>query len=106
MPRIPNMSRQTRCLLELLVGEPEAWQYGYDLSRRTGLKSGTLYPILMRLADQGWLATRWAEPLGSGRPPRHMYRLTEEGARQAAAILSAASRPRATLLPRPGVVGA
>ena len=58
------------------------WKYGYDISRSTGLKSGTLYPILMRLAESGLLETRWeeAEP---GRPPRHMYRLTAEGLRYA-----------------------
>ena len=58
------------------------WKYGYDMSRDTGLKSGTLYPILMRLAEAGALETKWEEP-EPGRPPRHMYRLTGEGLRYA-----------------------
>jgi DNA-binding PadR family transcriptional regulator len=66
------------------------WRHGYDLSRRTGLKSGTLYPILMRLGDQGLLESRWEESERPGRPPRHAYRLTSEGVESARAL--AASR--------------
>lgn len=63
------------------------WHYGYDLGRRAGLKSGTLYPILVRLAERGWLETRWTHPERPGRPPRHIYRLTALGAEGAAASL-------------------
>ena len=76
-------SRQTLTLLAALLEAPLDWQYGYDLSRRTELKSGTLYPILMRLAERGWLETKW-EIEESGRP-RHMYRLTADGRRRARA---------------------
>jgi DNA-binding PadR family transcriptional regulator len=84
-----RMSRQTVTILVALLAEPTAWRYGYDLSRGTGLKSGTLYPILMRLTENSWLETRWeeAEP---GRPPRHMYRLTRQGMRQARQFLAEA----------------
>jgi PadR family transcriptional regulator PadR len=73
-------------VLQLLLEEPNAWHYGYEISQRTGLKSGTLYPILICLADQGWLETRWAEPERQGRPARHTYRLTAVGSRAAAAL--------------------
>jgi DNA-binding PadR family transcriptional regulator len=59
------------------------WHYGYALARETGLPSGTLYPILIRLAEQGWLETKWTEPDRPGLPPRHTYRLTSAGARAA-----------------------
>ena len=77
-----RMSRQTVRLLEALISSATSWHYGYDLSRGTGLKSGTLYPILMRLTERGWLEARWdeAEP---GRPPRHLYRLTGVGIKAA-----------------------
>jgi PadR family transcriptional regulator PadR len=75
-------------VLQLLLEEPTAWHYGYEISQRTGLKSGTLYPILIRLADQGWLETRWAEPERQGRPARHTYRLTQVGSRAAAALIT------------------
>ena len=71
-------SPQTLLVLGEFTGAWRQWRHGYDLSRSTGLKSGTLYPILMRLAEQGLLETEW-ESAVSGRPPRHLYRLTREG---------------------------
>jgi DNA-binding PadR family transcriptional regulator len=68
-------------LAEFLQVEEE-WRYGYGISRNTGLKSGTLYPILMRLADFGLLETSW-ETVQEGRPPRHLYKLTPDGMRYA-----------------------
>jgi PadR family transcriptional regulator, regulatory protein PadR len=91
-------------VLQLLLEEPTAWHYGYEISQRTGLKSGTLYPILIRLADQDWLETRWAEPERQGRPARHTYRLTQVGSRQASAL--AASGQEAGAVRRPGAQGA
>jgi len=99
MPRQPNTSPQTLSVLDALLEDPQEWQYGYDVSRRTRLKSGTLYPILIRLADQGWLETRWAEPERLGRPPRHTYRLTPEGARQATAAVCRATEGHLVLRP-------
>jgi len=79
MVRPTNASRQTRELLSALMAEPRAWRHGYELSKETGLKSGTLYPLLMRLSDQGLLDSQWREPARPGRPPRHVYRLTPQG---------------------------
>ncbi len=91
MPRQPNTSPQTCSVLDTLLAAPTRWRHGYDLSKQTGLKAGTLYPILMRLSEQGWLASRWEEPGGLGRPPRHLYRLTPDGRRQARGSLKTAT---------------
>lgn len=77
------MSPQTLEVLDALLSARAEWRYGYDLSRETNLKSGTLYPILMRLAEVGWLETKWEPPETPGRPPRHVYRLTTSGAQAA-----------------------
>jgi len=79
MARTPNSSPQTRKLLVAMLRRPRKWHYGYELSKDTGLTSGTLYPLLMRLNDQGFLESRWQEPERPGKPPRHSYRLTSEG---------------------------
>ena len=79
MPRRPNASPQTRALLATLLKTPDDWWHGYDLSGETGLKSGTLYPILMRLKEQGLLVSEWREPSQPGRPPRHVYQLSAAG---------------------------
>jgi DNA-binding PadR family transcriptional regulator len=79
MARAKNGSKQTRSLLSLLLETPDTWWHGYDLSGETGLKSGTLYPILMRLKEQGLLVSEWREPTQPGRPPRHVYQLSASG---------------------------
>lgn len=74
----PRLSPQTLVILEGFLARPTAWRYGYELSRETNLKSGTLYPILMRLAKHGLLETKWVTT-EDGVPPRHTYRLTSKG---------------------------
>jgi PadR family transcriptional regulator, regulatory protein PadR len=102
----PKMRRSPQTFLvlaEFLQCERE-WRYGYDISRNTGLKSGTLYPILMRLAEHQMLETSW-EATAEGRPPRHMYKLTRDGLRYAR--LNVATEPkRAIGLPALGEVRA
>jgi PadR family transcriptional regulator PadR len=79
MARKSNSSPQTRELLSVMLRQPRTWQYGYELSKDTALTSGTLYPLLIRLSDQGLLESHWQEPERPGKPPRHAYRLTSEG---------------------------
>ena len=79
MPRSPNSSPPTRAVLASLSAGHPGWTHGYDLSRATGLKSGTLYPILQRLHAQGYLDARWEESPHPGKPPRHIYQLTPQG---------------------------
>ncbi len=79
MPRPRSWSPQARTLFASLVAAAGEWSHGYDLSKRTGLKSGTLYPLLMRLADQRLLDAQWQKPQQAGRPARHVYRLTTRG---------------------------
>jgi PadR family transcriptional regulator, regulatory protein PadR len=82
-------SKQTISLLRVFLEQPGKWRYGYDLSKETGLKSGSLYPILMRLDDRGFLESGWRDSPEPGRPPRHTYRLTKSGAAFAREQLSA-----------------
>jgi PadR family transcriptional regulator, regulatory protein PadR len=85
MPRKPNTSVHARAVLAQLSARPREWQYGYDLLKRTGINSGTLYPLLIRLHDQGLLEAEWQAAEVEGRPPRHAYRLTANGLMFAAA---------------------
>ena len=84
-----RLSRETLLVLERFVAHPKDWRYGYELSRETGLKSGTLYPILMRLEKHSLLEARWITT-EEGVPPRHTYRLTPNGLELARAKLAEA----------------
>lgn len=104
MQRNRPPSEQTTTVLLALAQAPADWHYGYDLCQQTGLKAGSMYPILMRLADRGWLETTWETEIPAGRPPRHLYRLTETGLEQANELATtkarAAKAPRVRLRPR------
>ena len=58
-------------------------RHGYDLCREAQIKSGTLYPLLIRLEAQGFLSADWQASEVPGRPPRPVYRLTAAGCRLA-----------------------
>ena len=75
-----KLSNQSCTVLATMLDRGSEWSHGYDLSQETGVRSGTLYPLLIRLEERGFLEARWLEPSESGRPPRHAYRLTKAGA--------------------------
>jgi PadR family transcriptional regulator PadR len=78
-----RISSQTIAILNALQKSSRGWTHGYELSKITGLKSGTLYPILLRLHDEGWLEAKWEPSREQGRPPRHLYRITAGGSSEA-----------------------
>jgi DNA-binding PadR family transcriptional regulator len=108
----PRFSAQTLSVLAALCDQPSQWQHGYALAKQTGLKSGTLYPILIRLADRDLVEACWQDEPEPGRPRRHLYRLTTAGLASATAALgtaalASAARPAATKAARtPAVRGA
>src|SRR5690348_2242980 len=93
MARRAEFSAQTLSVLAALCADPAGWRHGYGIARETGLKSGSLYPILIRLADRGLVEARWEEEQPAGRPRRHLYRLTPEGLASARAALADAPSP-------------
>jgi hypothetical protein len=54
-----NQTGPARTLRDRQRAEPDAWRHGYGIARDTALKSGTLYPILIRLADRGLVEACW-----------------------------------------------
>ena len=84
MTRQRRHSEQTLTVLRSMAVEPSRWRHGYELGSELGMKSGSLYPILIRLADRGLLEASW-EQAGPGKLPRHMYRLTGLGLAEALA---------------------
>lgn len=97
-------SPQTATVLIALQERHDEWSHGYELCRALDLKAGTVYPILMRLADRGLVETTWEQEVPQGRPARHLYRLSGAGAELAAGLLRPAApgeAPAATLTARP-----
>jgi len=98
--------RRTYALVQVaiaLMADPSGRHWGYELSKRSGVRPGVMYPLLQRMLDEGWLADGWEEQAQAGRakrPPRRYYKLTEAGmAALGAEINGARSDARFSSLP-------
>ncbi|HSV65855.1 MAG TPA: helix-turn-helix transcriptional regulator [Mycobacteriales bacterium] len=101
----PRMTLQTQMVLRTLLEDPGADRYGLELCDLLGLPSGTIYPILARLEQVGWVESSWEDPAtaeSASRPRRRFYRLRPDGAEHARDALARAYQPRrrAGLAPR------
>lgn len=87
--RDPRLSQQTLRILKLLLEKPREPVAGSDIARATGMLSGTLYPILLRLEKARWLKSEWEklDPSAAGRPRKRLYQLTGVGYNKARAAL-------------------
>ena len=57
---------------------------GSEIAAASRLPSGTLYPILIRTEEAGWLKSEWEDSVpGSTEPRRRLYSVTALGARRA-----------------------
>ena len=90
-----KLTRPLERVLRVFLADLSARRYGYDLMKAAKLPSGTLYPMLARLEDEGLVTSEWEPPPGdgSGRPPRKYYQLTGEGIRVARLELAQAPVP-------------
>src|SRR4051812_8925743 len=95
------MERRTRALAQVaaaIMATPDDRFWGYGLVKRSGVRSGVLYPMLTRMLDEGWLTDGWEDPntISNKRPPRRYYELTDLGRRELAAlqIMRESSRAR------------
>ncbi len=87
--------RKTHALIQVamaLLDEPTSRHWGYELSRKAGVRSGVMYPLLTRLLDEGWLTDGWEDPntIREKRPPRRYYELTDKGRLALGALLQEA----------------
>jgi PadR family transcriptional regulator PadR len=89
-----RISLQTLRVLEAFLENPTEQLSGADVQKRSGLASGTLYPILLRLEAAGWFVSRWEaiDPASAGRPRRRLYRLTPGGLARASQIFASFGR--------------
>jgi PadR family transcriptional regulator, regulatory protein PadR len=89
-----RMSLQTLRVLDAFLENPADELAGADVQKRSGLASGTLYPILLRLESAGWFSSRWEsiDPSSAGRPRRRLYRLTPNGLARAGEVFASFGR--------------
>ncbi|WP_381805459.1 PadR family transcriptional regulator [Streptomyces niveus] len=118
----PKMTPHTQTVLRTLLGRSADGErrtvvlaeglYGLELSKATGLPNGTLFPLLERLRQAGWVDRYWENDdiaEAEGRPRRRFYRLTSKGADLAPQALAEAMVTAANVqlggITRPGLAG-
>ncbi|MEU9840691.1 helix-turn-helix transcriptional regulator [Actinomadura sp. NPDC048032] len=70
--------------------------HGWPIAKATKRSGPTVYGVLERLLDAGWISGRWEDEIPQpNRPRRRYYRLTAEGL-PAARQLLAERRPHST----------
>jgi len=124
MSKEPRMTAHTQSVLRSLLGRGTDVEnhasvlsngvYGLALTRQTGLPNGTLFPILERLVQCGWVERYWEQDDAAeadGRPRRRYYRITTKGAELAPQALAATAAQAdkdhrsGSSLPWPGLTG-
>jgi DNA-binding PadR family transcriptional regulator len=81
----PRITTQTLRVLGVLLDDADGQHYGLEISKQAHLPTGSVYPILARFEQYGWLESAWEDidPVVEGRRPRRYYRLTPSGAERA-----------------------
>ena len=70
----------------VLCALARGYGYGFEIIDVTGLRAGTVYPILRRLEAEGLVRSSWERATiaqAEGRPPRRNYRMTAAGTSEA-----------------------
>lgn len=78
-----RMTTTVRLVLGALLDGHAEDLWGMRIMELTKLQSGTVYPILVRLEERGWITGRWETGQPEGRPRRRYWRLTTWGASRA-----------------------
>lgn len=78
----PRMTLQTLAVLQAMLETPAEPRYGLEIADAVRFPTGTIYPILARLEQAGWVESEWenVSPAVAGRPRRRLYTLTGSGA--------------------------
>jgi PadR family transcriptional regulator PadR len=84
-PIIEAAARKGSAELLILATLEDGQMHGYDIAREIARRSdglltfhvASLYPLLYKLEDKGWIAGRWVEKPGTRR--RRCYRITPAG---------------------------
>jgi DNA-binding PadR family transcriptional regulator len=90
-----RITTQTLKVLAALMSDRKEDISGAEIARSTKLASGTLYPILLRLEEAGWVKSRWEveDPRELGRPRRRLYEVTGLGVKKARSAFREVATP-------------
>ena len=99
------LSRITPATIDVLCVLDESAQpsWGLAIIKASGRPAGSVYPILERLEQAGWVTSAWEDDPSRVGPRRRFYELTSDGATAARAAIGEFARKHAS---RPGSIAA
>jgi PadR family transcriptional regulator PadR len=89
----PNKTKNAVRILKKFCDDPTAEIHGFKFVEELDLKSGAVYPLLIRWENMGWVESRWEESDRPG-PRKRLYRLTAKGVPAAREFLAEARPER------------
>ncbi|MFF0095295.1 PadR family transcriptional regulator [Streptomyces canus] len=93
-----RLTKPTIAVLQaLLVATSDKPAWGLSICRDADLGPGTVYPILDRLTERGWITSHEESTPHPGRPARRHYELTSTGRQAATEALEARASRRSRL---------
>ncbi|WP_309116970.1 PadR family transcriptional regulator [Saccharothrix sp.] len=101
MEPLERVGRATLDVLDVLLdGDRPRW--GLEIIKLTGRPSGSVYPLLDRLEQAGWVTSSWDDDADRRGPRRRLYALTPDGAREAVKVLARKKSTAKKTLPNTG----
>jgi PadR family transcriptional regulator PadR len=93
-PKEPRLTHASLKVLRAFLDNPMVKLSGAEIHKKSGVFTGTLYPLLLRFETAGWLKSEWEDinPKEAGRPRRRFYWLTRTGLARADVALASVSR--------------
>ena len=77
-------------VISIFISNPWREYSGADICRKAKLKSGTVYPMLIKMEVNGWLSSELEkiDPKKEGRPKKRLYKITHKGFTEGQKILA------------------
>lgn len=98
MEKPQRKTKATMQVLDVLLQAPTGI-WGLALAKKSGLSTGTVYPILARLEDLGWVLSYWDSEIDRSGPRRKYYVLSQESILEVEEFAKKKSDPIAIQLP-------
>ena len=85
-----RVTKPTIAVAQFLLSLNGVSAYGLEIGKSTGLGSASVYSVLDRFEEYGWLESQWESNNSRKGPRRRMYSVTQLGSRDLQLLVSAA----------------
>lgn len=87
MQPLTRVTKQTLSVLRAFLDSGDTPVWGLALSKQLQIPTGSIYPMLDRLVENGWLQFSWEDDAARLGPRKKLYKFTEAGAKESKRLL-------------------